>query len=338
MLIDLKQDPNLRFDLKGVVDQLANRFVIVAATERPIGPKSERVVASARLKGEAKFVFDNISRANPDARIIKLGGIEVIEIDSTRETEDKYEIEEPDLDEYEDEYEDEEEEEAEEEEEKRFELFEKRYYVVQGNELIVANNKDYLKKILAQRKSKLETSADYIRIKKTLALLTDDTKVAWRQFGRLDRGLETNYEMLRRGEMASSQTMLARIVNQIFSKQAAENARAAGKEFDAEAVRKQELDGATLPKDFSKSIAPYLGTTGSVLEVLDDGWRVTGVIMKRDNGAGAKETAKKKPMMEQPVQVAPGPSGSGTLQITPAPGETVGPSETVSPGETVGKR
>ena len=311
LLKDLKQDPNLRFDLAGVVEQLGNRFTVVSATERPIGPKSERVVISATLKGKSKFVFENISRANPDANVIMVGGMKFIEIDSTREIEG-LEIEELDgLD-----LEIEEEEEEEEEEEKRFELFEKRYIAVageskdkSGTELLISNDKEYLKKILTSRKSKAGSAPDFVRIKTSLATLTDDTKVAWRQFGRLDKGLETNYEMLRRGEMASSQTMLARVINQIFNKQAAENARLEGKEFDPDAVRKQELDGATLPKNFSKSIAPYLGPTGSVLEVLDNGWRITGVVLKKDNASSTKVSTAKA--MEHKLDAAKPP------QVTP---------------------
>ena len=298
LLIDLKTDPQLRFDMADVVSQINNRFVVVSATERPIGPKSERVVISVRLKDRYKDVFDNLSRLNPDARIIKVGPWKFIEIDSTIEDDDsgiKIEgIDDLDLEDP-DEYEEEEE-----EEEERFELFEKRYITVapipgdkSSAELLICNDKNYLKKILARRKSNVEASADFVRVKMSLAALTDDTKIAWRQFGRLDKGLETNYEMMRRGEMASSQTMLARVVNQIFDKQAAENARLQGKEFDKDAVRKQELDGATLPKDFSKSIAPYLGYTGSVVELVDGGWRITGVVLGRKVKTATAELPKK---------------------------------------------
>ena len=204
------------------------------------------------------------------------------------------------FDDLEDDFEEEDDEDPEEEEPKRFELFEKRYITVAGKagdksgiELLISNDKEYLKKILVRRKSKAAVAADFVRIKTTLATLTDDTKVAWRQFGRLDKGLETNYEMLRRGEMASSQTMLARVINRIFNKQAEENARLEGKEFDADAVRKQELNGAMLPKDFSKSIAPYLGPTGSVLEVMDNGWRITGVVLKRGDASDSKKSTVK---------------------------------------------
>ena len=301
LLIDLRTDPQLRFDFADVVSQIGNRFVVVSATERPIGPKSERVVFSVRLKDRAQDVFDNLSRVNPDARIIKVGNYKFIEIDSTIEDEGDLKIDDiPGLD-----LDDPGEYEEEEEEAERFELFEKRYITVApipGDksiaELLICNDKNYLKKILARRKSNVERSVDFVRVKTSLAALTDDTKVAWRQFGRLDKGLETNYEMMRRGEMASSQTMLARVINRIFNKQAAENARLQGKEFDKDAVRKQELDGATLPKDFSRSIAPYLGATGSVVELVDGGWRITGVVLGRRKKAATAELPEKKNLLK----------------------------------------
>ena len=316
LLIDLKQDPQLRFDLADVVGQIDNRFVVLSATERPIGPKSERVVISVRLKDRPQDVFDNISRVNPDARVIQVGQWKFIEIDSTLKDDDSG-LEDPsiqgldDLDDL-DAFDDLEEDEDEEEEAERFELFEKRYITVapilgdkSHAELFVCNDKNYLKKILSRRKSAIESSTDFMRVKTTLNALTDDAKVAWRQFGRLDKGLETNYEMLRRGEMASSQTMLARVINQIFNKQAAENARLEGKDFDKDAVRKQELDGATLPKDFSKSIAPYLGPTGTVVEVMDGGWRITGVILNRGKKAAtAEKPAKKKSLKLDPIDTS----------------------------------
>jgi len=221
LLIDLKNDPQLRFDLADVVSQIDNRFVVVSAIQRPIGPKSERVVVSVRLKDRPADVFDNLSRLNPDARIIRVGQWKFIEIDSTIEEEDDLSIGVEGMDddlELEDDIEEEEEEENE-----RFELFEKRYITVapipgdkSSAELLICNDKNYLKKILARRRSNVESSADFVRVKRSLAALTDDTKVAWRQFGRLDKALETNYEMMRRGEMASSQTMLARVINQIM--------------------------------------------------------------------------------------------------------------------------
>ena len=86
-----------------------------------------------------------------------------------------------------------------------FQLFAKRYFVVHGGNLLVANNKNYLRKLLAQKKSNLGEAHDYVQIKEAIDKLTKEENICWRQFGRMDRTLETNYEMLRRGEMGKSQ-------------------------------------------------------------------------------------------------------------------------------------
>ena len=160
-------------------------------------------------------------------------------------------------------------------------MFAKRYFVVHKGNLLVANNKNYLRKLLAQKKSKLGESEDYLQIKEAIDKLTNEEKVCWRQFGRMDRTLETNYEMLRRGEMAKSQTVLARVINQIFAKQAADKAAAEGKEMEEDLVRKQKLDGSKLPADYEKSIAPYFGPMGWVMETDKKGWRITGCVAKK---------------------------------------------------------
>ena len=172
------------------------------------------------------------------------------------------------------------EEEEEEEEERGFSLFEEQYFVTHKGYLLMANNKAYLKKILAQKESKLAKAEDYIEVKAALEKLSDPKKVSWRQFGRTDKSLEGNYELLRRGEMGKSQTIVGKIVNLIFKKQAAEEAAKAGKK-DKDIVRKQKLDGSKLPADFKKSIAPYFGPMGWVMETEPDGWRLSGVVLKK---------------------------------------------------------
>lgn len=54
-----------------------------------------------------------------------------------------------------------------------------------------------------------------------------------------------------------------------------------GEEVDPDAVRKQELDGSQLPENFAKSIAPYLGAIGTVVEAEENGWRISGCILKK---------------------------------------------------------
>ena len=85
-------------------------------------------------------------------------------------------------------------------------LFAKKYFVVHGGNLLIANDKGYLRKLLSQKKSQLSSAPDYIEVETAIDKLTDGSAVCWRQFGRMDLALEANYEMVRRGEMASSQT------------------------------------------------------------------------------------------------------------------------------------
>lgn len=273
-LNDFKVDPDMQLDIVKLVGLLDNRLTIASAVERPIAASSERVVIGIPVKAEPDFVFESLRRAT-NGQVISLGGIKVIEVDSAA-------MEEELPDDLEDfklpgdlEYEEEE------EEEPAFQLFAKKYFVVHGGNLLIANNKGYLRKLLSQKKSKLASAPDYIEVKTAIDKLTDGSDVCWRQFGRMDLALEANYEMVRRGEMASSQTVLARVVNQVFKKQAEEQAAAAGKELDDETLRKQKLDGSKLPENYEVSIAPYFGPMGWVMETHEEGWRITGCIIKK---------------------------------------------------------
>ncbi|MEL7499615.1 MAG: hypothetical protein AAFN77_18575 [Planctomycetota bacterium] len=275
MLHDFKIDPALQLDVPKLVGMLDDQLIIISATEKPISSESERVVVGIPINGDEDFIRESMHRAQPGSKIINLGGFKVVEVDTTEEAEDggggidiPFDI--PD-----------DEEEEEEPAQPRFELFEKRYFIPVNSYLLVSNNKNFLRKVLAQQQSKLETSSDFVQVKQALSKLTDDDKVCWRHFGRLEKSLEINYEMLRNGEMGNAQTVLARIINQIAAKNRADEALAQGKAVDPDAVREQKLDGSKLPEDFATSIAPYLGVLGSVMEAEDEGWRITGCLLKK---------------------------------------------------------
>jgi hypothetical protein len=262
----------MQLDIDKLVGLLNNRITIVSAVERPITETSERVVIGIPIKGEPDFVFGSLHRAT-GGQVINIGGIKVIEVDSAAMDMDFEEDEfllpgELPLDD-------------DEPEKPSFQLFAKRYFVVHNGNLLVANDKDYLRKLLSKKRSRLAESHDYIQIKEAIGRLTNEKNVCWRQFGRMDRTLEANYEMLRRGEMGNSQTVLARVINQVFAKKAAEKAAAQGKKVDGDLVRKQKLDGSKLPADYAESIAPYFGPMGWVMETDDDGWRITGCVIKK---------------------------------------------------------
>ena len=271
LLNDFKIDPDMQLDIEKLVGLIDNRFTIVSETIDPINEASECIVIGFPVKGEPEFIFESIKRASGGEEL-KLGGFKVIKVVSQSEAQAEEEdpvFELPD-------------EEAEEEEEPAgFTLFEERYFAVNKGHLLVANNKNYLKKILAKKDSKLAQAADYIEIKTALEKISDPSKVSWRQFGRTDKALEANYELLRRGEMGKSKTILGKIVNQIFKKQAEEEAAESGEKPDDDVVRKQKLDGSKLPADFDKSIAPYFGPMGWVLETESDGWGISGVLLKK---------------------------------------------------------
>ncbi len=273
MLSDFRVDPDMQLDIRKLIGLMDDRITVVSAVERPITETSERICIGIPIKGEPKFIFDSIKRGSR-GQVISLGGIEVIKVDSTeRDLEEDdphgiFEIEGAEIEE-------------EEEEKREFELFQKRFFVVRDGFLLVANNKDFLRELMSQKESQLAQCPDYLQVKEALGKLADEEKISFRQFGRIDLALEANYEMLRRGEMGKSQTVLARVVNQIFAKQAAEKAAAEGGKVDPAEIRKQKLDGSKLPKDYAKSIAPYFGPNGWVMETEKNGWCLTGCVLKK---------------------------------------------------------
>lgn len=280
LLNDFKIDPDMQLDIKKLVGMIDNRFTMISASEKPITASSERIVLGFPMTrdGDPDFVFKSLERAT-GGEVIKLGGVPVIKVDSSSSEEETGEDPNnafaiPDDDEDEDV-----------DSESEFSLFEQGFFTVHRGHLLVANNKDYLKKILAQKKSKLSSSEDYVQVFEALGKMTDENKVGWRQFGRIDKVLETNYEMVRRGEMGKSQTVLAKITNQIFKKQ---SEKEAGDNQDK--VRRPKLDGSKLPDNYEKQIAPYFGPMGWVLETEENGWRITGCVLKKK---GVTEVVRK---------------------------------------------
>ncbi|MFN9343460.1 MAG: hypothetical protein ACK6DB_12855 [Planctomycetota bacterium] len=165
------------------------------------------------------------------------------------------------------------------EEEAALYLFEKKFILVERGYIIVANDWDYIKELLDGNQGNLGDEEDYQLVAESLNKMIVPERLSAREFGRVDRMLETNYEMLRQGKMAQSQTALARILNRVFkTKDVPEN------------QRKQKIDGSTLPADYSTAVAPYLGPSGWVCETTDDGWLFSGCVLKKK---GLAELVKK---------------------------------------------
>ena len=265
-------EPDMGVDLPELVSKFDNRFSFMSATEPPIGVESERVIFGARVKEDLEGVFQMVERMIGDDGVVEqIGGRDVIVINTEPDSDPDDLEEDPVLDNS-----------ANEGGEKpKFNLFAKRYFVAvphpngkPGGYILLCNNIDYLTKVLNQTKgaaeSQLTKSKDYIRVNKFLDTLVDKKKVAFRQFGRVDKILETNYEMLRQGKMAQSQTVLARLLNHML------------REGEDDEEREQKIDGKNMPANYAKAVAPYLGPSGWATETYSDGWRISGVVLKKN--------------------------------------------------------
>ena len=274
---------DMGLDLRAMVKRLDNRFSVMSATEKPIDIRSERVVIGVKFTGDVDEFFEMAEKLLPEGDTLVIGeGHKVIVIDTTEEEgEDLLQIEDdPDSIFGEDEDEGDDEEEVE-----QFNLFEKRYVACvphgkdgDGGYLLICNNEDYIISVIERaieaEKSELVDADDFKYVNSVLDSLVDKDRISVRQFGRLDKIFEGNYEMMRKGNMAQSQTVLARVLNQIFKDPGA----------DPDAVRQQQIDGSTLPKNYSEAVAPFLGPSGYAMETKDDGWRLTGVLLKKNGG------------------------------------------------------
>ncbi len=274
LLDTVKNEPEFRVDIPKLVGQLDKRFTVISETERPLGLESEKLAIGIQLvnpmaEADAKEMIDSIARAIR-GKMIVLGGIPVIVDDRTDEVED----EDDDFDfegglPFE-----------EEEDENKFSgggggqdfaLFEKKYIAIAKGHLFICNDKDYLKKLLTSKDTEsLEGQPDFIAIRDEISKYVDLKKVRATRFGRVDKVLELNYDMIKKGELANSKSLLGKAANAILSEDMGD-----GKPPEI------KVDVSKLPDDFEASIAKYLGTIGWMTENEVGGWRITGCVLKK---------------------------------------------------------
>ncbi len=273
MLVSFKTD--MKIDLYEVIESFDDQLFIVSEKKESesgeINEESERVLIALKLKGKPDVAIDAFKKnligpATPS----KIGEIEVLEIDTTAEDPDLVDLDDP----FDDSFEelDVENDDDVEEAPKEFSLFEKRFIASIDGYLLIANRREYLEKVLElHQKKELQDCEDYREVAKALGKLSDKSRISFQQFGRIDRAIKTNYEMMRKGKMGSSNTVLARILNRMMMS-----------ETDVE-NRRQQIDGSKLPADFDKHVAPYFGPMGWVMETTEDGWLVSGVVLKKNS-------------------------------------------------------
>ena len=278
-LESMKTDPKgPRVDIPELVNKLRDRITICSITQTPIDDESERIVFGIELKSkdDEAFISESISRlVENDAEVVELNGYRVLVLD-TAQAAGNLDFDEEFDDEFGDDPLAEDEPETEEEIKPAKPLFEKQVFVVAGGFLLIGNNVDQLESILVQiseddGESRLGEAADYLRVKKALEKLAGKTAPSLRQFGRMDKTLQTNYEMLRTNRMPQSKTLLGQMVNRAYTSE----------DTAEDFVRVQEVDGSKMPENYEEQVAKYFGPTGQVVHSLEDGWLITGIILKK---------------------------------------------------------
>jgi hypothetical protein len=248
---------------KDVVAHLGTHITVASDYRLPITPQSERIMVAIELT-EAEKVAESLNKAmarDPDVRKIIFGKHVIWEILDPTATEPTttitLKIDGPGFgplgrrDEEEDE----------EEEEKP--VFPNSAITVAYGRLIWTSQVDFAKDLLAPRdpQDTLIASADFQAVNAALESLGASAD-SFRYFSRADESIRPTYELMRQGKMPEAETMLGRLLNELFSGE------------DDELLRKQKIDATQLP-DY-QVIRRHLGPGGVFVRTEQNGWMVIG--------------------------------------------------------------
>jgi len=148
--------------------------------------------------------------------------------------------------------------------------------VVAKNCLFVSTNRDYLKLILDRLDSPVESAkstigdeVEYKEVDRIFGSMGITDKPHFFQFfARTHETLRPTYEMIRKNQMAQSEAVFAKLLNEVLSP-------------DGESgVRRQILDGTTMP-EFDK-VQHYFGKVGIYGVTEDNGYFIKGFTLERE--------------------------------------------------------
>ncbi|HMP79956.1 MAG TPA: hypothetical protein PKD54_10930, partial [Pirellulaceae bacterium] len=285
MINRMKEDG---IDVLAAAQMLDNRFTWISKVREPIREDSECVAVTIWIKDKPQEFFRFLRRFIGDGKLVKDGEFEYWFIDRTIDDDDGPDIIDPrfdrggvkDFDR------------LDQVDAKRpFNLFGKVHIAVYQNHVVIANNLEFMKELFSYNDSNLIVEGDYRRVVLALDQVgIDNDRVVTRGFGRMDRMVETNYQMFRQGKLPTTETIFAKILNQAIAGQ--------NNSLDQ---RTQRFDGNLLPDDFQQFVAPFLGPSGWAMEQTTDGWLISGVWLKKtgepsevaDQTAGAASTLNK---------------------------------------------
>ena len=143
--------------------------------------------------------------------------------------------------------------------------------------LFIASHVNFLEKILAQdANTSLASSGDYQAISKEMQALGAN-QVSFEVFVRQALAVHPTYELIRMNKLPEAQTMLAKMINRVLTKQ-------------GEQSRSAELDGSKLPP-FEK-VQQYFGLGGMFVATEPTGWVAVGFSPKEAQAqVGARQPA-----------------------------------------------
>jgi hypothetical protein len=165
-----------------------------------------------------------------------------------------------------------EEDEAAEEEEERERVLPNSAMTVALGHLMMASDIAYLSEILGGfgLRDRLAGSADYQQVVEVLKK-HGPAEMSVLEFGRSDEELRPIFELVRQNKMPESKAILGKLLNRILTTE---------KERDDGVLRKQQIDGSSLPS--FEAVRRYLGPHGGVVRSENDGWMMTGVVLNKE--------------------------------------------------------
>ena len=261
-----------------LLEHLDDRIFTFSDFEFPITTKSERLLIAIRVKDEEKVkaALAQLWSQEPNARKFEIGDHVVWEV--VQEEVDLSDIELPgvgipDTG-------------ASDEDSDEIKLPNTAMSVARGPDpkapayLLVATHVELMQSVLDEKRPIHETlgaAADYRHVTQLLTALGAGED-SFRFFSRTDEEYRSTYEMVKRGKMPESESMLGRVLNRLL-----------GPEEDDQ-LRSPQIDGSKLP-DY-QVVQRYLGPAGVFVKPRDDGWFVTGVMVNKDKLVGKEAAAQ----------------------------------------------
>jgi hypothetical protein len=168
---------------------------------------------------------------------------------------------------------------------------------VANGHLYIASHVDILVKVLNHNSQLKAQSAGIIAVGKTSPSLDSSSDlnmillemeqgfqaqdICFRHFSRTDEEYRPTYELMRNGQMATGETLFAKLINGIM-----------GNKNPADAVaspRDQKIDAHRLPE--FDVVRRYLGPAGAFMAVEPDGWMLTGFTLRKTLTAQEAKTS-----------------------------------------------